>query len=868
MVQARVQLVRSARRAVLLAALALIPAVLAVCTPARASGGSCSESGVTVTCNYSSGTLVVPAGVSALSVSLTGVAGQDGHKGNFCDNTFLDSEPGSYGGTGGRAATSTGSILVTPGEVLTVVAGASGTQPLHGGTGGAGSVNLNGPSCPDDGGAGGNGGGASYVSTPVNGSPSYLAVAAGGGGGGGGNDSDSNNTASPRGCGPGSNGGDAGSNGEDLIIFYCDIEAHVPGGGHAGDTSDGNGGNGYDVSSLFSSGGGGGGGGGLHGGDGALGGTIGGGAGGGGGSSVVPNGGGLVQLADAGASAAASLSYTDSSAPATTAHLSGTLNGSWYTTSVGVSMTTSDPDDAVVGSPTTSQTRCQLDPAHAPATYANMPTGCSITSISTDGQHKLYYASVDTAGNAETVHLLNLNVDKTAPTTSVVLTPSSPQGPNGWYTSPVDLSLQASDGSGSGVAHSYCVLDLFELEGQIPLCSPMTASTDGQHFFVYYSQDVAGNNEPGKEVQFKIDQLPPTDNPQLTGTQGTKGWWTSDVSVAWNWSDAGSGVDSNNCTQSDGTSGEGNALEVDSSCSDLVGHTASDSKTFKVDKTAPTVSVAPVPASPNGTNGWYTSNVTAHFTCADNLSGVVSCPADQLLSTESSSVSSTAVTIDDNAGNTSESSGTITVKIDKTAPTVAVTGVTDGAQYTYGNVPAAGCTTADSLSGVATPASVAITGGSNGAGTFTATCSGGTDMAGNLAAPVSVSYTVVYAFGGFNTPAPKSTLPYRPGTTTQVTFTLTDSKGQAISPSIASTLSGKLTVTLSGQGITPAATTCSWNFVLAHFQCALKIPTLSQTGSTKPYQITVSENLGGGAVTAPPWAAYPQYANPETVYFQ
>jgi plastocyanin len=44
---------------------------------------------------------------------------------------------------------------------------------------------------------------------------------------------------------------------------------------------------------------------------------------------------------------------------------------------------------------------------------------------------------------------------------------------------------------------------------------------------------------------------------------------------------------------------------------------------------------------------------------------------------------------------------------------------------------------------VATPSTVAVAGGNpDGTGTFTATCSGGTDRAGNLAPPVSVSYTV------------------------------------------------------------------------------------------------------------------------------
>ncbi|HZM09029.1 MAG TPA: alpha-amylase family glycosyl hydrolase [Candidatus Limnocylindrales bacterium] len=92
----------------------------------------------------------------------------------------------------------------------------------------------------------------------------------------------------------------------------------------------------------------------------------------------------------------------------------------------------------------------------------------------------------------------------------------------------------------------------------------------------------------------------------------------------------------------------------------------------------------------------------------------------------------------DNAGYVSRQATQI-VRIDLQAPAVAVTGVQPGATYS-GNAPAAGCTTIDALSGVATKASVSISGGN---GRFTATCSGGKDNAGNVAQPVSVTYFVV-----------------------------------------------------------------------------------------------------------------------------
>jgi len=125
---------------------------------------------------------------------------------------------------------------------------------------------------------------------------------------------------------------------------------------------------------------------------------------------------------------------------------------------------------------------------------------------------------------------------------------------------------------------------------------------------------------------------------------------------------------------------------------------------------------------------------------------VVSCPADQILSSEGSAVSSTAQTITDQAGNSSAASNVVTVQLDKTAPVVTVTGVSDGASYTLGSVPTATCSTTDGVSGVATQATLSVTGGNpDGTGSFTATCSGATDNAGNSAAASSVTYTVVDA---------------------------------------------------------------------------------------------------------------------------
>jgi hypothetical protein len=126
------------------------------------------------------------------------------------------------------------------------------------------------------------------------------------------------------------------------------------------------------------------------------------------------------------------------------------------------------------------------------------------------------------------------------------------------------------------------------------------------------------------------------------------------------------------------------------------------------------------------------------------------------------------------------------INIDKTAPTVAVTGLTDGATYTLGSVPAAGCNTTDDRSGVATEASYSVVGGPL-VGTFTAVCSGAVDKAGNSGADATVTYTVHFAWSGFFQPIdnPGMSAPYvfnrvKAGSAIPVKFSLAGNYGLGI----------------------------------------------------------------------------------------
>ena len=174
-----------------------------------------------------------------------------------------------------------------------------------------------------------------------------------------------------------------------------------------------------------------------------------------------------------------------------------------------------------------------------------------------------------------------------------------------------------------------------------------------------------------------------------------------------------------------------------------------------VDLTAPLASISTTPGA-NG-KGWINhSPATVNLSATDSGSGVqqlrywinngqVTAVAGSTASTNVSGEGSYGIGLRalDNAGNIS-SLASLSFGIDVTPPVVMVTGVTQGAIYMLGSVPAAGCTTSDALSGVGTSATVKITGGNgHGEGQFTATCSGATDNAGNVAPPRSVTYDVV-----------------------------------------------------------------------------------------------------------------------------
>jgi hypothetical protein len=120
------------------------------------------------------------------------------------------------------------------------------------------------------------------------------------------------------------------------------------------------------------------------------------------------------------------------------------------------------------------------------------------------------------------------------------------------------------------------------------------------------------------------DVTAPRAAPSITSGGGLDGWSTTDVTVNWGWNDGigSAGIDPDHCTFESTSTGEGSALLLTATCTDLAGNVSTAEYTVKVDKTAPTVTCDPAPTYVVG--GTPESGLSAIVT--DALSGPASSP--------------------------------------------------------------------------------------------------------------------------------------------------------------------------------------------------------------------------------------------------
>lgn len=302
----------------------------------------------------------------------------------------------------------------------------------------------------------------------------------------------------------------------------------------------------------------------------------------------------------------------DVSGPSTDIAVSGISNNGWYADPVQVSLTATDTMSNVAN------TFYTVDGGPV-QTYVNPFT------VSGEGDHVVSYWSVDAVGNAETQHSLTIKIDSSAPSTQLAVTGTA--GNEGWYKSPVQVSLSSAD-SRSGVAASYYTVD----GGAAQMYTgAFTLSANAEHLINFWSVDKVGNTESQQLATIKIDNVGPVTQNAVSGQHGSNGYFTGPVEWTLTATDNLSGVaniyykvdDGPTQTYANPFTISGDGIHPVSYWSvDVAGNSSSTGTVYiKIDATMP-VTVAALSGTP-GANGWYGTPVTITLSATENGSGLV-----------------------------------------------------------------------------------------------------------------------------------------------------------------------------------------------------------------------------------------------------
>jgi probable HAF family extracellular repeat protein len=288
----------------------------------------------------------------------------------------------------------------------------------------------------------------------------------------------------------------------------------------------------------------------------------------------------------------------------------------------------------------------------------------------------------------------------------------------------VDLgTLSATQGAASGISSDNLVVGTYR------------DAAGADHSMVWHVAD---------------NSTPPVIAPTVTGTlNSATGWYTSDVTLAWSVSSSTSNIVSK--TGCDDITLSANQAEQTYTCTATsAGGTTTQSVRIRIDKTIPTVTGA-VTSGTLGANGWYTTDVG--ITWAPSAPG----PSGQVLSSDCATASlatdrpiyTFTCSVTTGAG-VASTQGAVTVKRDATPPTVSYS--SHPASYAVDQTVAITCSASDNLSGVASSSCADIAGDAFtfpvGVNSYSAIAR---DVAGNVSAPTSTSFTITVSSGSLST---------------------------------------------------------------------------------------------------------------------
>ena len=301
--------------------------------------------------------------------------------------------------------------------------------------------------------------------------------------------------------------------------------------------------------------------------------------------------------------------------------------------------------------------RILIDGIDHTAEFTAIDTGASGAPAAalTDGTHSISVSISDFAGNTSTA-TSSFAVDTIPPQISIT------QPVDGIFTNAVSVIVSGSIVDASPVTVTVEGATV-PLQGNTFTSAAITLGATGPQVLHVTATDAAGNSSEAT-ITLKIDRTPPVISGSITPVPNASGWNNTAVTVTFTCSDADSGIAT--CPAPVPVDVEGADQSILGTAVDKAGNTAQATVKVSIDKTAPLITATPAPA-PNPA-GWNITDVTISYACSDNLSGVVACPAPQVVSAEGKAEPITA-TITDKAGNTATS--TVILNIEKTAPAIA-----------------------------------------------------------------------------------------------------------------------------------------------------------------------------------------------------
>ncbi len=238
-----------------------------------------------------------------------------------------------------------------------------------------------------------------------------------------------------------------------------------------------------------------------------------------------------------------------------------------------------------------------------------------------EGTHKLKYYSLDSHGNKEETKSIDLMVDSLMPVTTVEVSPQTPAGKDGWYTTIPTIKLTTDTNSKTfywweGGSETDYLGDLIAI--------------DGNQTLYFYSKDLAGNKEQIQSLNIKVDTTLPesawTIEPKRP--DGLKDWYITRPTVSLTVTVDFSSViyykfDDENYTlfTEDFKVPDGTHV-LNWYAQDPAGNTeAEHAQEIMVDTTTPVTDLSVTPG-PNA-NGWYTKVPNIQFNVSEKGANII-----------------------------------------------------------------------------------------------------------------------------------------------------------------------------------------------------------------------------------------------------